>query len=281
MRVGVDVGGTKVALCRFAVDYSVEEYERVPTQSLHPGSAEFERALIECISRFLRPTDQLCGVAIKGVVHDSKVVFSSLLGGRVDLPLAQRITQLTGVQCIIDNDIRPLAKAECLLRPNQHGPFVIVNLGTGLGIASVEGEILRGFRGMAGDLDLVQYWVRQLGRAERVERLLSGNGIGALYQEIAGKCLPTEQIFNAARDSDSRAAQVVEIFVESLVRFMLDLVSFYNPERIIFHGSVRHSLRAVMPQVRERFDAHVDPLSAPMTIEISEHEYAPCLGAVL
>lgn len=282
MYVGIDIGGTKVDFCRFNQDYQVIAHAKISTDTLQPGSPVFWKLFSEAVSGFITQEDQRIGIAMKGIVDEQQIVYSSLMGGEVDAPLATQLEEILKKPVQIDNDIRPLARAE---RHCGQGrgvrSFSIVNLGTGLGIVNVDGDIVKGYKGVAGQVDLLTCWVEQLGRFETFQNLISGSGVAALYKEVHGKALSAEEIFSSARRNNSAAQFVVNICMRSLANFLSSLCYFYNPEVIIIHGSMRHSLNAISDRLFFEVEQTTDVFSRPRAIVFSSLEHAACLGAVL
>lgn len=96
------------------------------------------------------------GIATPGPVDIERgvIVDPPLLSSWREVPLCDRITEVTGVPAVLDKEVNAAASAH-LWYPHTrgNGGFVFVYFGVGIGIATVIGdEVVRGKTGNAGDV---------------------------------------------------------------------------------------------------------------------------------
>ncbi|MDP9436048.1 MAG: ROK family protein, partial [Actinomycetota bacterium] len=158
--VGVDIGGTKVAAGVVTAEGSVLEAVRAET----PHRSSAPSVVEDTIDRVVRDLAarhrvQAVGIGAAGFVDvtRSTVLFAPHLSWRRE-PLRERMAARLGLPVVVENDANAAAWAEHRFgagRGEDH--LVCITLGTGIGGAVVvEGSLLRGRHGMAGEFGHMQ-----------------------------------------------------------------------------------------------------------------------------
>lgn len=149
--IGVDVGGTKVAVAALA-DGQLGDQRVRPTETAGPD--ELVDQLVEAIGELL-PADAV-GIGVPSVVDFARGMARSSVNIPLErVPLRQVLRDRLGVPVFVDNDATVAAVAEA------HGPdaqvdvrhLVMLTVGTGVGGGLViDGHIYRGATGAAAEL---------------------------------------------------------------------------------------------------------------------------------
>ncbi len=158
LAIGVDIGGTKIAAG--VVDGEGVVVERVLRATPATDPDAIERAVAEAVAE-LRSRHEVAavGVAAAGFVDASAgtVVFAPNLAWR-DEPLGRDLGAMLELPVLVENDANAAAWGEF-----RHGAgrefddTLLLTIGTGLGGGVVvEGELLRGAHGFAGELGHVR-----------------------------------------------------------------------------------------------------------------------------
>ncbi len=214
--IGVDLGGTKLAIVRFdAESFEPQEMTTVPTEASRGFPAVFE-TMIELIER-LRKTDTVAvGVGVPGLVHqpDGHLLNAPNLPDAIDVPLRQMLEERLKLPIALENDARSFTLAEALVGAGKgHRVVIGVTLGTGVGGGIVlDGQILHGENGYAGEIGHMLLQPGQApfpaeGRFGEVEQFLSGTGLkkrgasaeeppATLAKEAAWLCLNLTYLLN-------------------------------------------------------------------------------------
>lgn len=259
--VRVGLGG--VVLDRRELHQATGDYAVDRTLTRLVGLA---RALLDAA-----PPDAVCvgiGVGVCGVVgaEDGLVRFAPNLGW-VDVPLRTLLTDALGVALRIDlgNDGDLGAQAEHL-RGVAAGAndIVYVSGETGIGGGIIlGGRLMRGAAGYAGEIGHMTVDPRgrlcRCGRRGCWETEISDEAVlartGARQGTTLGEVL-------AAYDGGERWPQAgLRRVGRAMGLGVANLVNIFNPEVIVFGGSVRHIFSAVEPIVRE---AMAGALAAPV-----------------
>ena len=261
--VGVDVGGTKVAVARLDGD-GLSEPQVTPTDT---GSAE---ALVDQLAQVIAPA-AADGAAAVGIGIPSAVEFATgraLSGVNVPLenvPLRARLTERLGLPVFVDNDANVAALAEAC---DETGNLVVNNLvmftvGTGVGGGLViNGRPFRGATGAGTEmghviigLDLTDGAPPPAPRFPQpgsLEALAAGRALDRLAGEAArahpdsalgrlaaaGETVTGRQAVAAAQEGDEHALRALTVLGERLGIGIASAINVFDPEQVVVGGGV-------------------------------------------
>ena len=241
--IGVDLGGTKVAVGVVDRDGRIEAHDELPTPT------ESEEALLAAIETAVeRVFGQ--GVAAIGLGVPSTVdqatgrVVSSVNIPLTDEPLRDHFARRFGVPCGLDNDANAAAIAEWQVgagRGTRH--LVMLTLGTGVGGGLVlDGRPYRGSVGAAAELGhiVVEHDGRPCqgtctGRGH-IEAYATGVAAAADARKAFGAEADTHLLLDRAREGDARALDILDAIGRRLGSALGTLVNVFNPEVIVIGG---------------------------------------------
>jgi glucokinase len=284
LRVGVDIGGSKIAVLVVDTADRVLARRHVPAASAEPDEA------IAQIATVIRDTVAEAGAALGDVAAvgvgvpgrvdgaSGDVTFAVNLGWQ-HLPLGRRLSAALGVPCVIENDVR--AAAVGLHREAPFGPtddLVYLGIGTGISAGVVlDGRLHRGVRGLAGEIGHVVLDPDgapcACGLRGCFETIAAGAGIARAAREAvataAGTGEPTTlstladptaaDVFAAAAAGDLAAGRIVDRAAAAIARMVHELVLAYDVELVVIGGGIS---RAGEPLL-ERVQAGLDRIGAP------------------
>lgn len=175
-----------------------------------------------------------------------------------DLPLAERLGEATGMRAFLDRDTQVAALAE-----GRFGAaigltdFVYLTVSTGIGGAVVsDGRLLRGGRGLAGELGHMQVDLDGppcgCGARGHLEAFASGTGIaraasdalgagreGPLLERLAaqaGGVLSGAAVAAAEDAGDPLAAEIMDAARRAFAAAMVSIVDVFAPQRVVVGG---------------------------------------------
>ncbi|HEX8221264.1 MAG TPA: ROK family protein [Chloroflexia bacterium] len=271
--VGVDVGGTKVAVLVADRQHRVLGQATLPT--VLDGAEGTLGGILAAIRQALgaagaRTSDVAAiGLGVPGRVDtESGVVRHAVNLGWHELAVGERITRELGVPCLLENDVR-LAAMGTLRYLGGAAPASLVYLSVGTGIAAgvvLDGKIYRGAHGMAGEIG---HMVIEpdgprcaCGTRGCLEALAAGPAIARLGEEAATGTWDTllrnytpvtaEAVYEAAGSGDRGALEITRTAGRYLALAIQQLVMAYDVECILLGGGVSHQGEAFLqPILRE------------------------------
>lgn len=247
MRIGIDLGGTKIA--GIALEGSTELVRlRVETPRGDYGATlDAVAALVTEIERVTGARGSV-GIGIPGTISPAtglvKNANSVWLNGR---PLAGDLEAKLQRQVRVANDANCFVVSEAAdgAAAGVDVVFgVIVGTGTGGGVA-IRGELLVGQHGIAGEWGHNPLpWSQDdehpgppcyCGRSGCIETFLSGPGLARDYQQRTGRTLTAAQI---AASSDPEAAMTLARYESRMARALASIINVLDPDTIVLGGGL-------------------------------------------
>ncbi|HWY61064.1 MAG TPA: ROK family protein [Rhizomicrobium sp.] len=252
MRIGVDLGGTKIE--GIALDSQGAEIfrERVPTPR-HDYAATIV-AVAGLVARAGPARPDGVGMAIPGCVSKVsgliKNANSTWLNGR---PLQADLEAALGCPVSLANDANCFVLSEATDGAGAGADIVfgvIAGTGTGGGVA-VGGRVLEGGHGLSGEWGhnplpgmSPEEWEEApacyCGKRGCIETWISGPGLAADHARHAGTALSAEQIV-VSQDSQARAAMAR--FTDRFARSLASVVNILDPDVIVLGGGLSNIQR--------------------------------------
>ncbi|MCL2469233.1 MAG: ROK family protein [Alphaproteobacteria bacterium] len=302
IQIGIDIGGTKIAVAAFSADGDVRASCRAPTPKT------YEALLEQCFSLFASVVREAGDVAQAGLclpgVIDRKLgtVASGNLSFLKEKPFGHDLERLLKRPLAIGNDANCAALAEALAGAGKGYESVLgLCLSTGIGSGFVlHGRIWEGANGLAGEVGHLPLAFREpqdgppslcsCGQLGCVEDAISGGGFKRLYSFITGDEAPEpEMIVQHCLAGDKKAAEVIDRYLELVAKAMVGVFHSLDPSVVVVSGGLmnipglfeevpRRLLRYICaeeirtPFVPARFDTLASAFGASLLPEMMERE---------
>lgn len=263
MILGIDFGGTKIALATADEEGHIFERKDIPTLA-HRGAEEAVRRALREAEQLIQSTHEKTqekvssvGIATMGITQEDRVLYAPNVPGWENLHLPQMIRDaFPGATVRIENDVKSAAWAELRWGAlNMHEPGLFVNLGTGIGIAlAVHDTILRGAHGAAGE---VAYCPRSdqdvLGARHAMaplEEFVGGGPIKARTSEVLGEEISAGDLFRRSL-TDPRAKEMVSPILRQLAFHLTEWVIMFDPARVVIGGGLVNVKEIIFPALEQ------------------------------
>ena len=267
MRIGIDLGGTKITA--IAIDSAGRECfrQRLLSPPDYSGLLESLQQLVDKIEDSLACS---CTVglgtpgSISSVSGTMKNCNSSYLNGRT---LKQDIESALGREVRVANDANCFALSEATDGAAKDVDVVFaVILGTGVGGGLVvNGHSLLGPNSIAGEwghnplpgLGLEfenEHRACYCGRENCIETYLSGPGLSTSYQLRYGKRLAALDIARSAQAGEPAALELIGLYQRQLAMGLSVVINIVDPDIVVLGGGVSNisSLYSVVPELWKR-----------------------------
>ncbi len=253
LRIGIDMGGTKVEAIALDLDGRELLRRRVPTpRGDYPATLAAVCSLVEGLEAELGARGSV-GVGIPGTVSPAtdrvKNANSVWLIGQ---PLHHDLAERLGREVRIANDADCFAVSEATdgAAAGASSVFgVIVGTGTGGGIV-IHGRALSGPNAIAGEWGHNPLpWPRAdelpgqpcyCGKHGCIETWLSGPALEREFRRVTGDGLRGSEI---AKLADSRAEAVLGAYENRMARALASVINILDPEVIVLGGGVSNITR--------------------------------------
>ena len=251
MRIGVDVGGTKIEAAVMGADGRLEARKRVPTPVKdYPKAVEVIASLVEEIES-QAGTRCSVGFGIPGTISPAtqrvKNAYNSPFNGHpLDQDLAQRLKRPVRMT----NDANCFALSEATDGATVGAAIVFgVILGTGCGSGIViNGKILSGANAIGGEWghnplpwatpDELPGLPCSCGLMGCIETFLSGTGFAAHHKADTGDALTPREIAARAATGDTACEDSLSRYESRLARALASVINVIDPDIIVLGGGV-------------------------------------------
>jgi fructokinase len=270
MRLGIDLGGTKIEAVVLDADGSVLWRRRVPTpQGDYRATLNAIQSLVLAAETGLSlPTS--VGVATPGAPSPDTGLMrncnSTCLNG---MPLQQDLCELLQREVRMANDADCLTLSEASDGAGAGSRVVFgVILGTGVGGGiCVDGRLLPGPNAItgewghnrfAGPRSPVEASPRPCycGRVDCNETWLSGAGLAHSCRDLGGSALDARAVAQAAASGDAPAIAALDLYCEQLAFALAQVINVLDPHVIVIGGGLSR-IERLYEEVPRRWGRHV------------------------
>jgi glucokinase len=285
--LGIDFGGTKIALATAALDGRLLESDRLDTEAGQGAVQAVDRALARG-QALLAETTRNGGrcVAVSavspGIVYEDRVALAPNVPGWEELRLPALLRERFGLtRAAVGTDVKAAAVAELRWGSLRHAdPAILLILGTGLAAAIVVGgQVLHGANGAAGEIG---YSLRggdgedgaANGRAP-LEEFAGGRAIGERATRLLGTPMSAADVFE---NPDPRARELLDAALDAVAVQVANMAIVVDPARIAVGGGLMSSPEVVLEALDRRLR-----LAAPFAPELVPAEFihdGPLRGAI-
>jgi fructokinase len=271
LRIGFDVGGTKIAICVLdAGGNSIFKTEAATPRDSYPGFLETVAALLKKAREAVpEAAHASIGLGIPGEIDVASNTVKNanstcLIGHDVEADLAR----------VFGQPVRLANDAQCLIASEVHDGAALgaavafgVILGTGVGGGvAVNGEPWRGTNRLAGEWGHNAFPDREgentgspcyCGRNNCIETVLSGPALVAAYHDAtAGENAQLPEIEAKVAEGDPVARAVLSEYIDNLGKALATVIGVLDPEVIVLGGGVS-SIDAIYRELPARVAAHM------------------------
>ena len=251
MRIGIDLGGTKIEAIALDKDGAVLMRRRIEApRENYPDTLDAIRNLVKAIEAELGQTGSV-GVGMPGVVSMATGLVKNanstwLIGHAFDRDLSRAL----GRPVKLANDANCFALSEAVDGAGAGAEVVfgaILGTGVGGGIV-VQGRVLKGANAIAGEWGHnplpAAHGAEQpgpacyCGRRACIETFLSGPALKRDYERITGEAVEPREIVARAERGESAAEATLARYEDRLARGLGSIINVLDPAVIVLGGGL-------------------------------------------
>jgi fructokinase len=261
MRIGIDVGGTKIEGIALGDDGRERARHRVMTPVAYDHVLSAIRDLVARLEAEGGDTATV-GVGTPGFLQPGRgLIRNSNLQCLNERPLDKDLAAALGRPVRLDNDASCFVLSEAVdgaARPLAGGkrPDVVfgATLGTGVGGGiAIDGRVHSGANGAAAEWSHTTLpflrpgeaspYTCFCGHAACIESFTSGRGLAGAYREVSGHELEAPEIGAHAAAGDATAARAFDVYEDRLARALAGVINLLDPRAIVLGGGVSNNAR--------------------------------------
>lgn len=277
LRVGLDIGGTKVLGVLLAQDGTVVRQATTRTIRGRVGvvesAAQSVRGLLSLAGADLNDVESV-GLGVPGLVD----VETGVVSHAVNLGIGQRFglteavsRELSGISVAAENDLNVAALGAAAISPEEKPDLAFLALGTGLAAGVVlDGVLRRGFSGAAGEIGHIP--VRPdgppcaCGQHGCLELYASGRALAQQWSGQTTRPVPAE-LFDAASDGNPHAVQVRDEFAAAVAWAVRLLILTYDVKSVVIGGGVSNLGQPLLDAVGHALESLV--IGSPFLVSLN------------
>lgn len=279
--IGIDLGGTKLAGALFSENGNILARDVLPLEKRQGKEVEeLIGELIEKLSSSNKAVKAI-GISVPGIANTREgTVWAPNIPGWDFYPLIGGLKKrLPGIPIAMDSDRACYILGECWKGKAQgckDAIFVAVGTGIGAGIL-IDGKILRGSADIAGAVGWLalsepyrseydpcgdfEYHASGAGLAKVARNMLKETPVYEGYLRRFGGELNAKHLFEAYESGDPLAEAAMDQAIGYWGRATANLVSIFNPEKIIFGGGVFGPAERFLGRIEEEARRWAQPIS--------------------
>jgi len=268
-----DFGGTKIDVVIYDKDYKIINKLQEKSSFLNN---EFNRLIlfIEKIIRWVNNFNfKKVGVALNGWVKEGKILKWRQFKNFSQPVFYQFLKKFKAEEIIIKNDVVAAAEAEKKFGVGKrYNSFLFVNLGTGLRVVYIENNhLVTGYNFLAGEIGLDTFFYEN--KEIEIEEIFLGRIINKLLEKSENKLKP-EDFFKTRKFKERFEKYLAKTIFRSLI--------YYNPQAIVFSGSIVKSKKYWMSGFLKNLKKQsYYKIFKPEKFLFSKIKYAQCLGSLI
>ncbi|MBP9988559.1 MAG: ROK family protein [Ruminococcus sp.] len=277
-RVGVDLGGTNIAVGVVDENYNIIGRGKVKTNSPRPAEEIFDditKAIHMAVEDANLTMDDISSVGIGtpgSVNQDTGMIeFSNNLGFN-NVPAKKMLEERTGKPCAFENDANAAALGEAYAGAGKGvKDLIAVTLGTGVGSGIIlNGKVLSGSNFAGGEIGHTVIMVDgeqcNCGRKGCWERYASANALIAqtkkkmqecpdslMWAEADGKIENVNGVvaFSAMYKGDKAAKEVVDKYIYYVAVGITNIINTFQPDVVCIGGGISNEGDNLLNPIRE------------------------------
>ncbi|SFC31594.1 ROK family protein [Butyrivibrio sp. YAB3001] len=282
-RIGIDVGGTNIAIGLVDEDYKITEKIVIKTSEAKEPELmikEIAGAVCEIIKKAGASEEDIeaIGVGVPGTAEldTGKIMYANNLGFE-DVPFLPELKKALGTKLgektFFDNDANAAAIGEYITGGYDAPNFMMVTLGTGVGGGIIiNGKLIRGCNFAAAEFGFMSINIEDkdsicgrkggfedyasasaLIRQARQEMITEEGKKSALWDDIEDvEDLDGERFFAAVRKKDETAQKVLNRYSDYLAEGLTNLINILQPDVLVLSGGITRAADLFIDRVRKK-----------------------------
>ena len=273
-RIGIDLGGTNIAVGVVDNRHNIIAEASVPTGAFRPAEemvADMCRAVELALDKagLIAADCASIGIGSPGTCDsEAGVVVRAYNLGWFNVPVCKMLHERFGIPVHLSNDANCAALAEAVAGAAVgRRDMILITLGTGVGGGIIiDGKIYAGMRSMGAELGHTLLVLEgehcTCGRdgcweayASATALIRQGKRAGQAHPESAlssfGDALTAKDVFDAAEQGDETAQAVLERYYVYVAAGITDLVNILGPELVLIGGGISRQGERLLAPVRE------------------------------
>jgi glucokinase len=247
--VGIDLGGTKIRAVQ------ANRMGMVLAELIEPtdpqGGDRLVGQIVDIIAVLCEQSGApLASIAVTAVggagtasAERGTLELAPNLGPTGAVSLRRELQSVLGHPVVLENDVNAAALGELRFGAAGRDDFVFIAVGTGIGMGViVDGRLLRGSRGAAGEISFLPFGADALDPSTHargpLEEATAGSFIVDRYIKATGAMVSALDVFDRAAAGDAAAARILGDVAQNIARAIVAVVAVLDPGEVVLGGGI-------------------------------------------
>lgn len=261
--IGVDIGGTKIAIGIVDRQGQVAAKQILKTDvdvSPHEVCEEIHQAIEKLITDAKVPVKEIAGLGVgaPGPIDTAggTIVCPPNLPTWTGFPIRKFFEERIQLPFMFENDANVATLAEKWVgaaRNNDNFIYLTISTGIGGGLF-LNGDVVWGKCGNAGEVG----FTTMTPDGKTIEQLASGTAIAKRASRLMNQPLTTKEVFELYHQGDPVIVPFIEETFTYLGMFCTNLIHFCEPEKIVIGGGVSQVGEPLFNAIRNYVSRHAN-----------------------
>lgn len=287
--IGIDIGGTKVAIGKFNIKGKVLNETMIPFKSeLSPE--KMSDLIFDQIENLVDNHTKSLGFGVPGPLKlkEGKMGNPPNLKAWHNFDIIKYFSTKTQLPFYVENDANAAAVAEHLYNNVENFKntiYITISTGIGSGII-IDNKLLSGTNGNAGEIGHISVDINSnikcdtCGQYGCLENLSSGTAIASILSTKLNRTISTMEAFELYRNDNKFAIEVIDKAISHIAQAIVTLINLYDTEQIVLGGGVMKNGDIILPKVIDYVSKHaLSDAGKSVIIKKSKFENIGLLGA--
>jgi len=267
--IGVDIGGTKIAIALVSEKGDIINDIVLPT-NLHHQPEKMMQVIIRSISDLIDQNNlkqDIIGIGVGAPgplnANEGRLINPPNLPTWNNFHVKKPLEDYFGFEVMIENDANVAALGEKWIGAGKElNNFVYMTISTGIGVGIInDNRLLRGSNGNAGEfghtvIDPSFEKCPRCGQKGCVESIASGTAIANYASRIMKKELTTQEVFHLYEENNNDIKEYLEKVFSVLGSACVTLINMFDPETIVIGGGVSQAGNTLIDPIRSYVKKH-------------------------
>ena len=262
--IGVDIGGTKIALGIVKEDGNVIEKNVIATNTTIAPEQMIDQICQEIDSLLTKSSlsiNEIQGIGIGApgplAQEEGEIICPPNLPNWRNIKIVNQIKQYFNCPVYLENDANAATLAEKWVGAAKvNNNFIYMTISTGIGAGLyLNGKLFSGSSGSAGEIGHMvvdpSYGQCKCGQRGCFEYVASGTAIARLGSEKINKDLSTKEVFELYSAGNEQIIPIVEDVFKNIGSSCVTLINIFDPEKIVIGGGVSKVGEPLFNSVRD------------------------------
>lgn len=269
MKIAIDIGGTFIKAGVIDDHQMLHSYQKIETPNNKDGGiVEVVKDIVETYTKKFNLNQPEVGISTAGVVdsHKGEITYAGpTIPYYNGTNFKQSLADIAG-NVAVNNDVSCALLGELLTLDKDVKSIFLMTIGTGIGGAYYDNQLLEGKRYRACEIGYLLYdketgtTYEDRGSTTALKKLISAN-----YKED----IQVEQLFDLAYQNDKKAQEILNQWAKCVAEGIAQVQIMFDPEMILIGGGISKQEERLLSLIEPFIDDYLPKDYGHALIEVT------------